>query len=86
MIRISDFGGANFALSARLASLLAVAYLVLVIGPSSGISQDRPNVLFLFADDFTYEAISAFGHTDIETPNLDRLVSRGTTFFCNQLV
>ncbi len=43
-------------------------------------SAEKPNVLFLFADDFTYEAISSFGHTDIETPNLDRLVNRGTMF------
>lgn len=47
---------------------------------SAGDAAEKPNVLFLFADDFTYEAISAFGHTDIETPNLDRLVQRGTTF------
>jgi arylsulfatase A-like enzyme len=40
----------------------------------------KPNVLFLFADDFTYEAVRAFGHTDIDTPNLDRLAARGTTF------
>lgn len=40
----------------------------------------RPDILFLFADDFTYEAIRAFGHTDIDTPNLDRLAARGTTF------
>lgn len=40
----------------------------------------RPNILFLFADDFTYEAVRAFGHTDIDTPNLDRLAARGTTF------
>lgn len=40
----------------------------------------KPNVLFLFADDLTYEAVRAFGHTDIDTPNLDRLVRRGTTF------
>lgn len=39
-----------------------------------------PNILFLFADDQCYETISALGHTDIETPNLDRLVQRGTTF------
>ncbi len=43
-------------------------------------SADKPNILFLFADDFTYEAISAFGYTDIETPNLDRLTKQGTTF------
>lgn len=40
----------------------------------------KPNVLFLFADDHTYEAVRAFGHTDIDTPNLDRLAARGTTF------
>lgn len=40
----------------------------------------RPNILFLFADDQCYETIRAFGRTDIETPNLDRLAQRGTTF------
>lgn len=40
----------------------------------------QPNILFLFADDMTYEAVRAFGHTDIDTPNLDRLAARGTTF------
>jgi choline-sulfatase len=39
-----------------------------------------PNILFLFADDMSFEAIGALGHTDIETPNLDRLARRGTTF------
>jgi arylsulfatase A-like enzyme len=65
--------------------LLALSYLVgswfashtAHAAPASG---SRPNVLFLFADDFTYEAIRAFGHTDIDTPHLDRLVARGTTF------
>lgn len=41
---------------------------------------DRPNVLFLFADDQCFETIGALGLTDIETPNLDRLVKEGTTF------
>ncbi len=41
---------------------------------------DKPNVLFLFADDQSYETMGAFGHTDIETPNLDRLARRGATF------
>jgi arylsulfatase A-like enzyme len=57
-----------------------VACIACCLSPSIGYSADKPNVLFLFADDFTYEAISALGHTDIETPNLDRLVKRGTTF------
>jgi arylsulfatase A-like enzyme len=40
----------------------------------------RPNILFLFADDLCFETIRAFGHTDIDTPNLDKLAARGTTF------
>lgn len=39
-----------------------------------------PNLLFLFADDQCFETVRAFGHTDIDTPNLDRLAARGTTF------
>ncbi|MEM9141833.1 MAG: sulfatase-like hydrolase/transferase [Bacteroidota bacterium] len=37
-------------------------------------------MVFLFADDYTYEAVHALGNHTIETPNLDRLVAQGTTF------
>ncbi len=40
----------------------------------------KPNILFLFADDQTYASLHAMGNDEIETPNLDRLVQRGTTF------
>ncbi|MDF1850007.1 MAG: sulfatase-like hydrolase/transferase [Verrucomicrobiales bacterium] len=43
-------------------------------------SEEKPNILFLFSDDQCFETIGAFGMTDIETPNLDRLVEEGTTF------
>ena len=39
-----------------------------------------PNFLFIFADDMAYETINAYGLTDIDTPNLDRLVKSGTSF------
>ena len=42
--------------------------------------QEKPNVVFIFADDMTYSAINALGNKEIETPNLDRLVQEGTTF------
>jgi len=47
---------------------------------SSLAAAEKPNILFLFADDQCHETIRALGHTDIDTPNLDRLVARGTTF------
>jgi cysteine sulfinate desulfinase/cysteine desulfurase-like protein len=40
----------------------------------------KPTILFLFTDDQSWETIRALGHTDIDTPNLDRLVERITTF------
>jgi len=41
---------------------------------------EQPNILFIFADDMSYETIRAHGYLDIDTPNLDRLVEQGTTF------
>ena len=40
----------------------------------------KPNILFIFADDQCYETIGALGLTDIDTPNLDRLMASGTSF------
>jgi arylsulfatase A-like enzyme len=62
--------------------LVTLGSSLFAVALSSGASakDGKPNVLFLFADDFTYEAVRAFGHTDIDTPNLDRLAARGTTF------
>ena len=41
---------------------------------------EKPNVLFLFADDMTFEAIGSLGLTEVKTPNLDKLGKRGTQF------
>jgi len=43
-------------------------------------AAERPNLLFLFADDLTWRAVHALSGEDIETPNLDRLAARGTSF------
>ena len=43
-------------------------------------AADKPNILFLFADDQCYETVHALGNAEIETPNLDRLARQGTTF------
>ncbi|MBO4378870.1 MAG: sulfatase-like hydrolase/transferase, partial [Clostridia bacterium] len=40
----------------------------------------RPNVLFLLTDDQRYGTIHALGNDEIITPNMDRLVERGTSF------
>ncbi len=40
----------------------------------------RPNVLFIFSDDQRADTIAALGNKQIKTPNLDKLVARGTAF------
>ncbi len=46
----------------------------------SFLQAEKPNILFIFADDQCYETIAALGHTDIDTPHLDRLANSGTVF------
>ena len=58
--------------------LAAVAAVCLALGQTQ--VEAKPNVLFLFADDQCFETIGSLGLTDIDTPNLDRLASRGTQF------
>ena len=41
--------------------------------------NSRPNILFLIADDHQHDAIGQLGHPVVSTPNLDRLVQRGTS-------
>ncbi len=41
---------------------------------------DKPNILFIFADDQSYETIAALGNEEVKTPNLDRLARMGTAF------
>ncbi|MDL2229924.1 sulfatase-like hydrolase/transferase [Treponema sp. OttesenSCG-928-L16] len=40
----------------------------------------RPNIVFVFADDQRHDTIHALGNDCIKTPNLDKLVKRGTAF------
>jgi arylsulfatase A len=47
---------------------------------AGGPHYERANVVFLLADDMQWNAIAALGNTEIETPNLDRLVNEGTAF------
>lgn len=48
-------------------------------------SVEKPNILFVFADDQRWDAIGATGNKHIKTPNLDKLVKKSVVFtngFC----
>ena len=57
-----------------LASCLAVADRV------SAADAERPNILFIFADDWGWGDLSCHGHPYVKTPNIDRLAAEGTDF------
>ena len=40
----------------------------------------KPNIVFFFTDDQRFDTIAALGNREIKTPNMDRLVRRGTAF------
>jgi len=49
-------------------------------GQAYGQPPEKPNILFLIADDLTFRAVRALGNSQVATPSIDRLMSRGTTF------
>jgi arylsulfatase A-like enzyme len=42
--------------------------------------QERPNILFILADDMGWGDLSCYGRPDYKTPHLDRLASQGMRF------
>lgn len=53
-----------------------------MISLSSAIATaaEKPNILFIFADDHAYDCVRSHGNDRIETPNLDKLTKNGTHF------
>ena len=42
--------------------------------------MSRPNIVFVFADDWGWGDLSCYGHPHAKTPNLDRLAAEGALF------
>jgi arylsulfatase len=67
-------------LKAGVASVVAMR--MVHAGPSTHPKRDRPNILFLMADQHRGDTIGADGNQAIITPNLDRLAAEGARFRC----
>src|SRR5947207_7192152 len=67
----------------------AVAGSALVSAPAAFAQQtppaipQRPNILFILADDLGYGDLSCYGRPDYQTPVLDRLARQGVKFTGN---
>ncbi len=67
---------------AALAAAVIAALVSQLICPLqlSAKSSDRPNIVFIMADDLGYGDLGCYGCDDIRTPHLDRLAGEGLRF------
>lgn len=62
---------------------LLFSMLIIIHGCSTKASEaenERPNIIYIFADDLGYGDLGCFGATDIKTPNIDRIADEGMKF------
>ncbi len=55
-------------------------FLILLLLNTVAFADERPNILFIFADDWGWGDLSCHGHPYVKTPNIDRLAAEGTDF------
>src|SRR5579872_1970742 len=60
--------------------MLATALAAFGVGAAPARADERPNILFLFADDQRYDTLGCAGHPIVQTPTIDRLAARGVRF------
>jgi arylsulfatase A-like enzyme len=46
----------------------------------NAVAQQRPNIIYILADDLGYGNLSCYGQKTLETPNIDRLAEEGMKF------
>ena len=63
-------------------ALAGLAFFFFFAGLSEGKNpaKDKPNIVFILADDLGYADLSCYGAKEIKTPNLDKLASQGVRF------
>ncbi|MEO0413369.1 MAG: sulfatase [Verrucomicrobiota bacterium] len=59
--------------------MLRIVTLLLFLAAYSW-AAERPNIIFLLADDQTFDSLGCYGNEDVKTPNIDQLSKDGLTF------
>jgi len=63
---------------------LGVFMLLIFLSSCEGlkekVTEKRPNIIFILADDLGYGELGCYGQEKIETPNIDQLAEEGIRF------
>ena len=70
----------RISLAQIVAAVMIVAAWAAPLAETAAQQPNKPNVVFLFADDLGYGDLGCFGQKNYETPNLDKLAADGTRF------
>jgi N-sulfoglucosamine sulfohydrolase len=60
--------------------LRKLAFALLFCSTAIASAADRPNILFIIADDASRDSMGVYGSTYVKTPNFDRIANEGVTF------
>lgn len=60
--------------------VMLVALLMGLTLSWSASAKERPNIVFIMSDDHAVRAVSAYGNSLVETPNIDRIAEAGARF------
>jgi len=58
----------------------SIFFFFFLLSSLSIFAKDRPNIVFIFADDWGWGDLGCHGHPYLKTPNIDRLAKEGTDF------
>jgi len=60
--------------------IVLVALVLTLFSGGAWTTDERPNIVFIMSDDHAVRAVSAYGDSLVETPNIDRIAAAGMRF------
>ncbi|MEO9020696.1 MAG: arylsulfatase [Ginsengibacter sp.] len=61
-------------------TFLLITYSLFSFAQTKNAKDQKPNIVYIFADDLGYGDLGCYGQTKIETPNIDALAKKGMLF------